>query len=410
MNKKESKSNNLTAVVYAAFSPSSSVISSGQDMVYRVLLFLFLAFLPLSARLPHGTGGVLLLLIFLPAACGRFFPPLPKKRRGRLAFFAAALYATILLPGLLCRDTFWPTLIALGSFSAFFLPYVLRAQAEDIALFLSVCGGFLGLWAGAEYFSGFAPRAWVDATGGHVGGRACAAFSNPNVLCAFLLPCFFLCLWLLTQDETPQKRRILLIPSLVLSLLGIGVTFCRGGWLALVFSLLLFLYLRYGRFPLALAALTLPGLFFCLPNRIIHRFFSLLHPDTSAGYRLSLWRSISEMPWAYFLCGAGEGRAAFWRALLPGAAAGLEAVEHTHSLFLHVLCAGGVFALAVFFVLLFLCFTGPKKSGRSGWIAALCALVLFGLFDDPFYTVQIGVIFWLLVNVNLSLQFSSFSS
>lgn len=326
-----------------------------------------------------------------------------------LFFLSVSVYVATLLPGLLQRETFFPTLTAAAALSALFLPFFFGWKAEEIALIFAVCGGFLGLLAGAEYFFGFAPGGWVDAAGGHTGGRACALFANPNTLCAFLLPCFFLGLGLLCQTEG-RKKKLLLCPLPFFSLLGIGATFCRGGWVALLLSLLLFLCLRRRFFSLAVAAAAAPGIFLSFPPVLRNRFFSLFSPDSSAGYRISLWRSVMDMPKAFFLFGTGEGKAALHRALLPGAAAGLEAVEHTHSLFLHVLCAGGILALLALLFLLLLSLSSKKTGIQAAFCGGLVSLLLFGLFDDPFYTIQTGVVFWLLISVNLSLQFSSFSS
>ena len=79
-------------------------------------------------------------------------------------------------------------------------------------------------------------------------------------------------------------------------------------------------------------------------------------------------------------------------ALLPVLAAGLLQIEHTHSLFLHFLVADGIFGLLLF---LFLCGRALLFGKGRGARAALLSLLIFGIFDDPLYSGQTEVIFWL---------------
>ena len=100
---------------------------------------------------------------------------------------------------------------------------------------------------------------------------------------------------------------------------------------------------------------------------------------------------------------------------MPYLSAGLERVEHTHSLFLHFLITEGIGGLFLLLVSLLPTFFSPiPKTKEEGVLAlalraSLFSLLLFGLFDDPLYTIQTGVIFFWLLGVNLSLQ-SSLSS
>ena len=78
--------------------------------------------------------------------------------------------------------------------------------------------------------------------------------------------------------------------------------------------------------------------------------------------------------------------------LSPVLASGLLHIEHTHSLFLHVLVADGLVGLLLFLVF---CALSLWKSRRAGAVSAVLALLCYGIFDDPLYSGQTEVIFWL---------------
>jgi O-antigen ligase len=142
--------------------------------------------------------------------------------------------------------------------------------------------------------------------------------------------------------------------------------------------------------------LLFPAATLLLPRTLAARLRSLLLVDSSVFYRFSLWESVFRVPFPFLLFGVGEGKRAMLALLSPVLAAGLSHVEHTHSLFLHLLVAGGLVGLFLFLLCILTALCGK---GRRECRAALLALLLFGLFDDPLYSGQTEVIFWLVLGL-----------
>ena len=105
------------------------------------------------------------------------------------------------------------------------------------------------------------------------------------------------------------------------------------------------------------------------------------------------------VPIPQLLFGVGEGKTALLSLLSPHMSAGLEKIEHTHSLFFHVLCAEGIVGLLLFSAFLYMRLKKRCK-GRAAIDGALLSLVIYGIFDDTLYSGQIGVLFWMLANIN----------
>lgn len=319
-------------------------------------------------------------------------------------FSLLLVYAAGLSSGLCFPISARASLRELLCLLAFFLPWGFPLSSKSFGRGYAICGGVCGALGIYEFVSGHAPQGWVDATLGHVGGRACVFFSNPNLFCAFLLPAVFFCLEAFAQEKSIGRRMAATL-CLLLCLGGVGVSFCRGGWLGLCLAFLFWVgRQKQGGFFLTVVICALPGVFFCLPAPVRLRFLSLFTGDSSMGYRSMLWRSIGQMPPLSLLSGIGCGRPALEASLLPYAAAGLEGVEHTHSLWLHALCAAGLVGAVALFLLTLAALKKAHK-GADAFQAAWLALVLFGTFDDPLYSIPIGVVTWFLLGVNFYLQY-----
>ena len=355
---------------------------SKQDRFFSILLALFILALPFTALLPHGRVFLLLsLFLFLYAAwrTGYRLPP-PDAEKTLLSCFFATVAA-----GLFKAGAFLPTVCALSWLFAALLSSLLRVREAQISRLLTLLGACLGGVALWETACGKAAALWSDASRFGALNRAALPFGNPNLLGAFLAPCAVLALGELFRARTK------LLPSLclALSLSGLMLTYSRGAWLGFLAGALLVLFpILRRKTPKALALLPF--------SSVLKRFASILSPDSSVCYRFSLWRSVGRVSPPRLLCGVGEGKEALYALLSPYMAAGLEKVEHTHSLYLHLLTAEGLLGLAFFLAFLFLFFKRHRASAISG---ALLSLLVFGIFDDPLYSGQIGVLFWLLVNV-----------
>lgn len=373
---------------------------SKQDRFVSFLLAVFLMILPFSALLSHARLFLAFLLLLLLTAS--FFcvtpvtpPTFPyetkaeRKRRQRLFFsdLFFLLFALCLLSGVAYKTALLPSLM-----STFLCFYRIVSRRTPLPVFPLLCGGAAAAAVAiSEYLLGKAGTSFVDASRFGELARAGAPFGNPNLLAAYLLP--LLALLLALWEEQWDVR---LLPLALLLFGGIAVSFSRGAWAVTLLLLAVFFVKRFGFFrPILLLLASLPLLSFVLPASITARLASFASPDSSVGYRFSLWKSIFRLPLSRFLFGVGEGKAALFSALSPYMAAGLEKVEHTHSLFLHLLTSVGILGTAFFVLSLAFGFRERKKGARR----ALLSLLLFGLFDDPLYGGQSEVLFWLFTGV-----------
>lgn len=361
-----------------------------QDSTAAVLLSFFV-FLPLSAALPHShllAAGALLLLLLLgcrqPKSKEEFTQKDQKIAKLYLLFWCFSFSALPVAP--------LPTLLSALLMLAFFLPFFFYGRQELLRRALALLGGVLGAVALLELLSGGGMQGTVDESRFAALARATGPFQNPNALAAFLLPS---AAYALSLALFSARRRVLFLLCYLLAGLGVAATFCRGAWLAyLLLSLWLFCR-KFEASRIFMAGLAaLPLLLLLLPSSIAKRFASLLSPDSSVSYRLSLWQSVFRLSPRPLLFGVGRGTAAMHGLLFPVLAAGLSHVEHLHSLPLEMLVSGGVVGLLLFTLACAAClFRGGTDS------IALFSLLVFGLFDTPLYYAQTEVLFWLIMGL-----------
>lgn len=357
----------------------------------RFVPLLFLCLFPLTAALPHAHAAALLWLVLffgVLLVCEGVSSPIFSKK---VMFYC--LFWCYSASGLLLPAAFLPTLLSLLLRLAFFLPHLfprVKGWAYDA---LPLSGGLLGGAAVAELLLGKGETGYHDTAIFAQLSRAAGPFGNPNLLAAFLLPAALLALGGALWGE---RRRGYLV-CFFSSLAGVCATFSRGAILALAVGVLWLLWQRFGaRDLLTGGLLLLPAATLLLPGTLAARLRSLLLVDSSVFYRFSLWESVFRVPLPFLLFGVGEGKRAMLALLSPVLAAGLSHVEHTHSLFLHLLVAGGLVGLFLFLLCILTALCGK---GRRECRAALLALLLFGLFDDPLYSGQTEVIFWLVLGL-----------
>ncbi len=364
---------------------NNSLHYSKQDIYFDFLLAFFILALPFSALSEHGRlllffalSFLFLKAIFIKKARISF----SKAHFFLLCFFTTAIAGLFKNPDLLSLLS-----VLLWMLAAFFLR---NNRAKNILFprMLAITGGCLGLFAIGEIFGGAALSLWSDTARFGILARASFPFGNPNLLGAFLAPS---AIFALSEGlHTSQKRRFFYLILFSLSVMGLLLTYCRGAWLGCLggVALLLWKKRKPSESKLACAVPALP---------FLKRFLSCFSPDSSVSYRFSLWRSIAKVPLRKLFFGVGEGKKALYALLSPYMAAGLEHVEHTHSLYFHLVTAEGLLGLFLFFAFLFFRYKRPSPHAHH---CALLSLLIYGIFDDPLYSGQIGVLFWLLVNAN----------
>lgn len=362
---------------------NNSLHFSKQDQFFSLLLALFILALPFTALLSYGRAFLILSLFLCLYAAHRAGYRLP--RFGAEELLLSCFFATV-AAGLFKAEAFLSTALSLSWLFAVLLPRLLRVSGKAFSRLLPPLGACLGGVALLETACGKAAALWSDASRFGLLRRASLPFGNPNLLGAFLAPCAVLALGELLR----ARKKAFPLLCLAFSLAGLVLTYSRGAWLGFLAGTALVLFPIF-RQRTQKALVLLPF------SSVWARFASILSPDSSVCYRFSLWRSVGKVSPLALLCGVGEGKEALYALLSPHMAAGLERVEHTHSLFLHILTAEGFLGLAFFLAFLFLRFKRHRACALSG---ALLSLLVFGIFDDPLYSGQIGVLFWLLANVN----------
>lgn len=264
-----------------------------------------------------------------------------------------------------------------------------------------------------EYALGLAASGWVDVSKfSYIEGRATSLFDNPNVLAIYLVLCFPMIL-AKASDAVTRKGKILGVFSVLAVTLCIIFTWSRGAWLALIASTLLFLIIRSRKTLSVIIAflLTLPAVSFIIPLGIRLRFASIGDiTDSSTYYRVYTWRGSLNAIKENLFAGYGYGQTTFAEIYPQYAYAGMEAAEHTHSIFLQILFGVGAFGLLIFAVFLFF-FTQKNlehiKCGGDYHIqkmstAAFCAVVgalVMGLFDNIWYNYRIFFLFWIIAGI-----------
>ena len=172
-------------------------------------------------------------------------------------------------------------------------------------------------------------------------GRAAATFSNPNMLCEYLVmvfpfaACAGLCL--------PERGAKLRCRAALIGMTGgIAVTFSRGGYLAVLLFVVFTLFAgRLDKKHIFLAAVSLAAL---VPQTVLDRLSTIGDVgDTAISSRLLTWQiTVAALP-RYWLFGAGAGIMSSWSLLRANG----TSVHHTHNLVLQLLLEGGIIGLGI---------------------------------------------------------------
>ena len=373
------------------FFDNNSSHFSKQECVTVALLAFFILCLPLFSLLPHtrATLALVILILFLRALAS------PKGidfwRRDRIFFF---LYLATILAGVCKRGAAIPSLFAFFVALAGFLPPLTGISREAFCRAVSFSGIAVGAFALLQHFTGEGLSIWTDTEQFGVLARVGSFFGNPNLLGAFS------CVSLILSLDMARKRLrrggfAVYLLSFLLSFASLLVSYSRGAWGGALIGIFFYFFCLFEKKRGGTTKTYALAPF----GTLLSRALSVFSGDSSISYRFSLWRSILSVPFSKLLFGVGEGKTALLSLLSPYMAAGLEKIEHTHSLFFHVLSAEGLLGLFFFSAFLFTRFRGRSRD-FAALDGALLSLTVYGIFDDTLYSGQIGVLFWMLANIN----------
>ena len=284
-------------------------------------------------------------------------------------------------------------------------------RCVNALVFSSVSVAVIGV---LEYSLGLASNGWVDTSKfSYIEGRAVSLFDNPNILAMYLVLSFPLLLAKASRASA-KKEKLLSFAAVVSVVLCVIFTWSRGAWLAIIVSTLLYLAIRTRKTVSVIIAflLTLPAIQIFIPEGIKLRFMSIGDiADSSTYYRVYTWRGTLVAIKDNLFGGIGYGQDAFSEVYPQYAYSGMEAAEHTHSLFLQITLGVGIFGLLIFLVFLFLFAqknfeflkSNDDRKLTAMSSAAFCGVVgalVMGLFDNVWYNYRILFLFWIVAGIS----------
>lgn len=384
----------------------------------EVGVLLTILMIPFSAFFPHSTIALLVfVLISTVSYCVKLVRGKRIFRLEILDLFVIFFSAVMLMSGMITaggKDSFYSALLSV----TLILGYFLTVNLIRTEKWLERCVGaltasltvvaFMGIF---EYFLGYAPSGWTDMIYfPEIEGRAVALFENPNVL-GWYLAIGFPFLAARTSGAKSAKGRLLGNISSLAVLVCAVLTFSRAAWVAIIVSTVIYLMINTKKTFKGLLGVVciIPAIAYVMPKAVLRRFLSIGDvSDSSSYYRVYTWKGTIEAVKDYFWGGAGYGLSPYAEIYPQYAYAGIEAAEHSHSLFLQILFGMGIFGLIIFFAVIVLVaqknFDFLKRSDNkkvitmvSAAFASFAAALIIGVFDYVWYNYRVFYMFWIVI-------------
>ncbi|MFI5266889.1 MAG: O-antigen ligase family protein [Chloroflexota bacterium] len=213
--------------------------------------------------------------------------------------------------------------------------------------------------------------------------------------------------------------RAIYLAGAALGLLGVLLSFTRGGWLGVFVALLVVAafagrrWLAAGVFGGAVVAAGIST----LQARRIHSLFELA-PGSTGFTRIELWRATVRMIAGHPIFGVGLDNFLYQypRYILPDARNEPD-LSHPHNLLLDFWSRIGIFGLAalVWFEIVFfrvaadvIRFTkGFERAAAIGLLASMVDCLVHGLVDNSYFLIDLSLLFWLTAGLLQLLEWGS---
>lgn len=267
--------------------------------------------------------------------------------------------------------------------------------------------GFYQFFAGVPMGSG-----WLDVSQNpNIETRVFSTFENPNILAEYLIMVLPISIAQFFINNKIIKKICFALASSII-FICIGLTYSRGSWIGLAFSILLFIVLIDFK-KLAFFVPAGIGSLFLMPTSILQRISTIGSlKDSSNFYRFNLWNKAIDIVKDFWLSGIGIGYVAF-RKISPFYIRTM-APYHTHNTYLQIAIELGIIGIIVFLLLILSIFKmgiGSIVNSNSRFIkffttaymASLSAILVHGLAEHVFFNPKIILVFWLIVGMNLSI-------
>jgi len=288
-----------------------------------------------------------------------------------------------------------------------------RRSLEILLALVCTAGALVAAYGVYQYvFGALVSAAWVDSEMfAELGTRVYSTLDNPNVLAEYLLLVIpFAAAGIYTAKNLLSK--VYFVGCFGAMCLCMVLTSSRGGWLGLLFAAAIFLVMLDRRFVL-LGIAGLIVLYFTLPSHILARFMSIGNmQDGSSAYRLSIWLGTITMLKRYWFTGIGPGTAAFNR-VYPIYSYGAAVAQHSHNLYLQIMCDAGICGIVLFLMIIFVYFRTvcsalsrcADKRMRVTLVAAVAAVAGFlaqSFTEHSFYNYRVTLMFWVILGIGVS--------
>lgn len=288
-----------------------------------------------------------------------------------------------------------------------------RRQLDVLIAMMVLAGTVVALYGILQYLFGwgYQSTAWVDTDMFGDSFRVPSTLENPNMLGQYLILAIPLGgAGLLSAKDWAQRVWYFICCGIMC--VCMLLTLSRGAWLGLLFAGFLFVLFLQPRL-LLLAPIALVALYFVLPDTIINRFSSIGDlGDSSTSYRVYIWIGTLAMLKDYWLCGIGPGTGAF-NLVYPAYSYNAANAQHAHNLFLQIMSDGGVVALVVFLLIIFIfcrviCSAlSRNRSWRArcylaGAIGGVGGFMAQSMTDYTFYNYRVALLFFAVLALGAS--------
>ncbi len=299
---------------------------------------------------------------------------------------------------LLAWLVFGSALSAIIGIAQFFLPFVIGLDPAILAWQKNLLPIFSG-----QTFSGVVSEysSMVVNVGGINFLRASAFFPDPHIASFFwgmTLP-----LALVMGSRASGQTRSFFLTAALLILSADLLTFSRGGYLALLAALFVFLAFFFSpalkkHIPELVLFCFIFALFIVIPNPLFGRLSSMFDSsDNSTNGRLAIWSEAVHIIAEHPVTGVGLGN--YSNTVKPSAL--YREPRYAHNIFLDIAAETGIAnALLFLFLLTFAITRAFTHRHNSLSFAAGCSLLIFSthaLFETPLYSVHILPLFLTLV-------------
>ena len=313
--------------------------------------------------------------------------------------------------------------LLISAFVLFYFIFINTVNSKEQLLFylkvFVLSGTLSALYGLYQYFFGdIYSQEWLDEDMfEEIKMRVYSTFSNPNVFGEYLLLVIPFSAVLCLNSKTWIKR-LFWLGNFGVLMLALVLTFSRGCWLGIIFSLFILAILVDKRLIwFAMLALIIAP--FVLPTTIIERFLSIGNmSDTSTSYRVYIWLGTIAMLKDFFWCGIGLGTTSF-NLVYPLYSYNEVVAPHSHSLYLQLFVEYGLIGFIVFIGVLynfykeqFISYVKSKNYISIASIAAMSGFLLQSATDYTWYNYRVVLVFWMVIAIahsSLHYDFANFN-